>query len=66
MNLARCFYSVLVSYTGEQDNMWVCKSGVGEDVQGCVRQRRSESCSFCCLSGYNIIKGRDVFVLRKY
>ena len=37
---------------GEQDNMWVCKSGVGEDVQGCVRQRRSESCSFCCLPGY--------------
>ena len=40
---------------GEQDNMWVCKSGVGEDVQGCVRQRGSESCSFCCLPGYTII-----------
>ena len=29
--------------------------GQVRNVQGCVRQRRSESCSFCCLSGYNII-----------
>ena len=53
---------------GEQDNsMWICISqGQVRNVQGCVRQCWSESCSFCCLPGYNIIKDKDVFVLRKY